>query len=207
MIKYKVVIFILTIYSFLTGCFLSHEQAFENEDIIVDDRIVGEYEAYRDGKKFEGKWIIEKSLGNRSNYSLSLKDKDSFQALTGTLFEINGVKFLNLEPRSNGAYRKGNEAGPTQSELLFYATHERYHVIWKVEIEETKLSCSIISPKGIGKLQSLLRPDYLKGREVGQFSFLRLPEDKERAREILILAAKTDQVFDFKFTLKEIENL
>lgn len=124
----------MSILMLLSGCWVSENPFFRQEDIIQDPRIVGSYSDQSTGTT----WSVDPPVTDHGYYPITLTDKGHGSpariSLQGVLFRVGRHTFLNLIPKDDSGMRHIPGSPPTLSEVLHDVVFSRRGVVFKIEI-------------------------------------------------------------------------
>jgi hypothetical protein len=180
----------------LVGCFTSTNPVYEENQIIQDKRVEGEFDNLTSGKKDGSVWTITASSEHKGQYHIAVKDGDVRVELLGTMFRLEKTVFLDLFPIKDSGVNQGADM-PTASQIIRAATYERRHVILKLELSDSEMT--YLLPFGNGLAAALKKASGLQRRTEGdEAEMLVLPESKKKAQNILRQLADDSSVFNCK---------
>ena len=132
--------------SFLTGCLVSKEPFYLNDQIELDHKIEGFYP----NKQDESTLLIRPSMDYDEHYDIVVQDgKQVTISLVGTLFAFNNVHYLDLFYNSDTGIRHDAASPPTVSAVIRYLMFEPYHLLLRVELADDSLTFWCPSRKSI----------------------------------------------------------
>jgi hypothetical protein len=178
----------------LSGCLTSPEQFYQEDDIVVDDRIVGTYNDETDHSQPPTRYSITKDPDyyHKGSYYITVADKPSCSIKFGAvLFQIGTNRFLDMVPIVEACDRIAANP-PALIELLQSVTLQPMHLAVGLEVATNGMKFSF------GDEPSLLKaakkfPEYFQQRKPGQFP--RLVGDTAREREYLLRFGNDTNIF------------
>ncbi len=177
---------------FLSGCLFSEGPVYEEKQIIQDKRIEGDFAGGSDAEK----WAVSPRKENIKKYAIVFSDGDAKQELTGTLFRLEDMIFLDLFPLKESGVRHVPGGAVTSSEVLHSIMAMKKHFVVKIEFTDDGVSFSFPNPNGV-LIGSRKAPE-LKIQPMGEMAGLILPSPAKEAQKYLLRFGKDASVFNGK---------
>lgn len=162
-----------------SGCLTSQEPFYQDGDVVVDDRLVGNYQAEND----QTAWHVEKDPDRNNRYLVTLVSdmKPCFMRFSGALFQAGTNRFLDLLPILEAC---DHIAGgpPSPIEMLEGVAIRPQHMVVKVEASSNGLTCGVMDERGLLAAAKKF-PEYFQARPE---QLPRMDPDTKRQREFLL---------------------
>lgn len=180
---------------FLNGCLFSEGPTYEPGQIIQDKRIEGSFDGGTNSSD-ASKWFVLPSKENKKQYTIVFTDGDARHELTGTLFKLGDMIFMDLFPVKETDVRHVPGGSITSSEILHSLMALKKHFVIRIEFTENGVNFSFPDLNGV-VIGSRKAPE-LKIQPMGEIAGLIVPSPAKEAQKYLLRFGKDVSVFSGK---------
>jgi hypothetical protein len=176
----------------LSGCLMSESSFFREDQVVEDSRIEGTFVNTNDNSTV---WNITRSSEAKKRYKVQVTVEKTKFALTGTLFRLDDLLFLDLFPLQESP---SNDASPI-IQFGRALMSEKKHLVVKVELGEK--GCTFWCPAANATGFAAYKAPELKQKMVGKMGILIFPSSTEESQKYLSRFAKDASLFNSQNSL------
>jgi hypothetical protein len=182
---------------FMAGCLFSEGPVYEEKQVFQDKRMEGDFDSSDGASRSDTtRWSVSRSKQDNKKYTMIFTDGDAKQELTGTLFRLDDMVFLDLFPVKESGVKHVPGGSVTSSEVLHSIMALKKHFVVKIEFGTNDVNYFIPNPNGV-MMGSRKAPE-LKIQPMGEIAALILPSPAKEAQKYLLQFGKDTSVFNAK---------